>query len=55
MSNIKLELVSDIEQHHFIKNGLRGGISIITHRKGVAKNKNLKEYDRNKQQHLCLT
>ena len=29
MTNIKLELVSDIEQHLFIEKGLRGGISII--------------------------
>ena len=32
MTEIKLELRTDIDQHHFIKKGLRKGISIITHR-----------------------
>ena len=33
MTNIKLELISDVHQHLFNEEGLRGGISSVTHRK----------------------
>jgi len=48
MTKIKLELISDVDQYLFIEKGLRGGISVITHRKSEANNKYLKEYDSKK-------
>src|SRR6266496_2072830 len=49
MTGIKLELISDIDQYLFCGKGLRGGISVITHRKSEANNKYLEEYDKNKE------
>src|SRR2546426_4978768 len=48
MTNIKLELISDIDKYLFIEKGLRGGVSIITHRKATANNKNMKSFDEKK-------
>jgi len=45
MTGIKLDLLSDVDMHQFIEMGLRGGVSIITRRKGLANNKYMKEYD----------
>ena len=47
MTGIELELLSDVDMHLFIEKGLRGGVSIITHRKGIANNKYMKSYDEN--------
>ena len=44
-SGVKLELLTDVEQHLMIEKGIRGGISTITHRHGVANNKYLHDYD----------
>ena len=47
MTKIELELISDVDMHLFIEKGLRGGLSIITHRKGNANNNYMKNYDKN--------
>ena len=39
MTKIELELITDIDQYLFVEKGLRGGMSVITHRKGEANNK----------------
>ena len=44
-TKIKLETLYDIEMHQFLENGMRGGISMITHRFAQANNKYLQEYD----------
>ena len=44
-SGVKLELLTSVDMHLMIEKGIRGGISTITHRHGVANNKYLHDYD----------
>ena len=45
MTGINLELTTDVEMHQFIERGIRGGISIITHRYAKANNPYMKFYN----------
>ena len=45
MTEIKLDLISDIDMHLFIEKGMRGGISYIAKRHSKANNKYMWSYD----------
>ena len=44
MTNIKLELMIDVNMFQFIEKGMCGGVSYITNRHGKANNKYMKKY-----------
>ena len=48
MTDIKLELMTDIDMFQFIEKGTRGGISYIANRFGEANNIYMKEYNKEK-------
>ena len=48
MTDIKLELITDIDMFQFIEKGMRGGISYIANRYGKGNNKYIKSYDKTK-------
>ena len=45
MTDIRLELLTDVDMHQFIERGIRGGISVITHRHAKANNPYIKYYN----------
>ena len=46
MTNIKLELMIDVDIFQFIENGMCGGVSCIANLHGKANNKYIKDYDK---------
>ena len=49
MTDVRLDLISDVDMFYFIEKGTRGGISTITHRYAHANNKYMKNYDPQKE------
>ncbi|GBN91024.1 hypothetical protein AVEN_195498-1, partial [Araneus ventricosus] len=45
MSDVKLELLTDIDMHLFVEKGIRGGVAMISHRFASANNPHLPSYD----------
>ena len=48
MTKIKLDVISDYDMYLMIESGIRGGMSMISHRHSMANNKYMKDYDASK-------
>lgn len=54
MTDVKLELLTDIDMHLFIEKGIRGGVSMITHRHAKANNPLMSDYDPNQPKNYIM-
>ena len=49
MTNVKLDLITDIDMENMVQLGMRGGVSTIIHRYEKANNKYMKDYEKDKE------
>ena len=48
MTEVELELLTDVDMHLFVESGIRGGVSMISGRHAVANNTYVPDYDSNR-------
>jgi len=48
MTDVKLELLTDVDKYLFVESGIRGGLSVQSHRLGEANEPQMKNYDKSK-------
>ena len=54
-TNVQLELITDPDMYLMLETGIRGGVSVVTHKHAKANNKYLEsEYDPNKPISRCI-
>ena len=49
MTNVQLDLITDIDMENMVQLGMRGGVSTINHRHEKANNKYMKNYEKDKE------
>ena len=49
ISDVKLDLITDVDMYNFLQEGIRGGMSCVNIRHAKANNKYMKNYDANKE------
>ena len=54
MSDVQLDLFTDIDMHLFIERRIRGGVATITHRYAKANNQYLDSYDPSKEKEFII-
>ena len=55
MTNVELQLITDIDMHLYLQAGLRGGLSVISNRYSKANNKYLEILDHMENQSISCT
>ena len=48
MTDVELDLLTDIDQHLFIEEGIKGGVAMISHRYARANAPAMENYEANK-------
>ena len=48
MTKIEMELLTDIDMHMFVESGIRGGVSVASHRMATANIPDIEGYDETK-------
>ena len=54
MMDVELDLLTDIDQHLFIKEGIRGGVAMVSHRYTRANAPGMKNYDASKRNNCIM-
>ena len=54
MTNVQLDLITDIDMENMVQMGMRGGVSTINHRHEKANNKYMKNYEKDKEESYIM-
>ena len=54
MTNVKLDLITDIDMENMVQLGMRGGVSTINHRHEKANNRYMKNYEKDKEESYIM-
>ena len=54
LTDVELDLPTDIDQHSFIEEGIRGGVAMISHRYSQANTSGMENYDASKRNNCIM-